>query len=316
MPVVNYYTVGGQLLGEQTTGQTPRDYVTDALGSVVGTVTSTGQAENTYRYKPYGALLAKTGTAPDPAFTWVGSQGYRQTGKKYSDVYVRARHYDSTGGRWTTKDLVTDPRSPSPYAYAQMNPLTVTDPSGELSMRTCDRQVLNTCGQAGLSIKWTDVPAAQGVIMQHVIARATIVLCTQPAPGCPSTCSNIPKPKPANVPFEGYELWSVDKTGKVEGYGADLFATATEGPSCGTINYFGRAKFLPDYKPGPEWQKVYGSPFSPNLQWTGQGVPPGWSDDGAISHILDYEYNCCSTPYRQVAFFTEPGPPDKNAPPC
>jgi RHS repeat-associated protein len=130
MTVVNYYTVGGQLLGEQTTGQPPRDYVTDALGSVVGTVTSTGQAENTYRYKPYGALLAKTGTAPDPAFTWVGSQGYRQTGKKYSDVYVRARHYDSTGGRWTSKDPAGRIAGDTPWQYSKQSPTTMTDPTG------------------------------------------------------------------------------------------------------------------------------------------------------------------------------------------
>ena len=32
-----------------------------------------GQLVNTYRYKPYGGLLAKTGTSADPSFQWVGS---------------------------------------------------------------------------------------------------------------------------------------------------------------------------------------------------------------------------------------------------
>src|SRR5215472_9542915 len=104
MAVTNYYTVNGVLIGEKTAGGTRTDYLTDALDNVAATLNQSRQVVNTYRYKPYGAQLAKTGVGADPAFRWVGSQGYRQTGKKYSDVYVRARHYDSLGGRWTTKD--------------------------------------------------------------------------------------------------------------------------------------------------------------------------------------------------------------------
>src|SRR5579863_4200382 len=108
MPVTNYYTVNGALIGEKTVGGSRTDYLTDALGSVTATVNQSGQVVNTYRYKPYGAQLAKTGVGADPAFQWAGESGYRQTSKKYSDVYVRARHYDSRGGRWTTKDPLRD----------------------------------------------------------------------------------------------------------------------------------------------------------------------------------------------------------------
>src|SRR5512138_1374194 len=90
------------LIGEKTTGQDRVDYLTDALGNVYATLNQSAQVLNTYRYKPYGGLLAKTGNAPDPAFGWVGSLGYRQTGKQWSDVYVRARHYDTQAGRWST----------------------------------------------------------------------------------------------------------------------------------------------------------------------------------------------------------------------
>src|SRR5579863_7177649 len=101
-----YYTVGGEILGEKAAGGQRLDYLTDALGNVTATVNASGQVVNTYRYKPYGALLSRTGSGADPSFQWVGSQGYRQTGKKYSDVYVRARHYDTLDGRWTTKDPI------------------------------------------------------------------------------------------------------------------------------------------------------------------------------------------------------------------
>ena len=89
MPVTNYYTVGGRIIGEETSG-VRTNYLTDALGSVTTTVDQTGAVQNTYRYRPYGSLLAKTGTAADPAFTWVGTAGYRQTGTVDSDAYSLA----------------------------------------------------------------------------------------------------------------------------------------------------------------------------------------------------------------------------------
>ena len=73
MAVTNYYTVNGSIIEESTNG-VRTDYLMDALGSVTGTVNSSAQVINTYRYKPFGDLLSKTGTGADPAFGWVGTQ--------------------------------------------------------------------------------------------------------------------------------------------------------------------------------------------------------------------------------------------------
>ena len=125
MPVTNYYSVNGEIIGEKTTGSSRIDYLTDALGSVTATMDQNAQVVNTYRYKPYGALLSKTGAGADPSFQWVGSQGYRQTGKKYSDVYVRARHYDTVTGRWTTRDpMGIRSRSQNFLMYSRGSPAT------------------------------------------------------------------------------------------------------------------------------------------------------------------------------------------------
>jgi RHS repeat-associated protein len=99
------YSVGGEILGEKS-GGVRTDYLTDALGSVTATVDQTGNVVNQYTYKPYGGLLAKTGAGADPSYQWVGSLGYRQADRKYSEVYVRARHYDTTKGRWANKDPI------------------------------------------------------------------------------------------------------------------------------------------------------------------------------------------------------------------
>src|SRR5579872_358821 len=138
MAVTNYYTVNGGLIGEKTAGGTRTDYLTDGLGNVTATLNQSGQVVNTYRYKPYGAQLAKTGTGADPAFRWVGSQGYRQTGKKYSDVYVRARHYDSAAGRWASADLISYVEgSMNLYTYVAGCPVGNVDPSGLVPARAC-----------------------------------------------------------------------------------------------------------------------------------------------------------------------------------
>src|SRR5579872_4725125 len=126
-----YYTVDGEIRGEKATGGQRVHYLTDALGNVTATVNQSGQVVNTYKYKPYGALLQKTGSGSDPSFQWVGSQGYRQTGKKYSDVYVRARHYETLNGRWTSKDPIGFRGGDwNLYRYAVDCPIQLADGSG------------------------------------------------------------------------------------------------------------------------------------------------------------------------------------------
>ena len=131
MPVTNYYTVNGEIIGERTAGSPRVDYITDALGSVTATVNQNAQVVNTYRYKPFGGLLAKTGTGPDPAFGWVGTKGYRPTKQNFSDFYVRARHYDSATGRWPNVDPIgLYGGGPNFYIYVNGSPNSDIDPTG------------------------------------------------------------------------------------------------------------------------------------------------------------------------------------------
>ncbi len=139
MAVTNYFTVNGEIFGEETAG-TQTDYLTDALGSVTATVDQNAAVVNTYRYKPYGAQLAKTGVGADPKFRWVGVQGYRQTAREFSDVYVRARHYATVIGRWTAPDPLR-PRHPS-YEYVRNAPTSVTDPTGLIPQVSPDCECL------------------------------------------------------------------------------------------------------------------------------------------------------------------------------
>jgi RHS repeat-associated protein len=126
MATTSYITTHGRIRGEVTNGVMTR-YGTDASGSVVATY-SGGSLQNTYRYKPYGSTLIKTGSATDPSFLWNGEHGYRATTLPYCDYYVRMRHFGSAASSWTT----VDPYWPkeSPYGYAEGNPVSRMDSTG------------------------------------------------------------------------------------------------------------------------------------------------------------------------------------------
>jgi RHS repeat-associated protein len=126
MPTTDYIVANGMMLGEITNG-VMRNYGTDALGSVVSTY-SNGTLENTYAYKPYGATLAKTGTAADPSFLWNGGSGYRAVPLLAVSYYVRRRHYSSAASRWSSVDGLW-PRNHA-YLYSDASPTLMVDPTG------------------------------------------------------------------------------------------------------------------------------------------------------------------------------------------
>lgn len=128
----SFYTVDGEMIGERTVSGRV-NYATDALGSVTGTLVG-DEFQNTYAYKPYGMVLAKTGTAADPRALWVGALGYLQTGRLSADFYVRARHYSTSSAAWTSIDPLSQSSRISSgshgYVYATANPTNFVDPSG------------------------------------------------------------------------------------------------------------------------------------------------------------------------------------------
>ena len=105
-------------------GGTRTWYTTDALGSVRQILSDAGAAQGSVLYDPWGQV--QRGTVPTFGFTGELQQG--------SQVYLRARWYNTQRGTFTSKDSFAgwpeQPYSLMPYQYAYANPVLLTDASG------------------------------------------------------------------------------------------------------------------------------------------------------------------------------------------
>lgn len=153
----SYYTVDGEILGQEIGAGQRLDYLPDALGSVVTAVDQAKAVIHSARYKPYGADLSSSGSKP--AFGWVGTLGYRETGLRGSEHYMRARHYGVSEGSW----ISVDPLWPveQPYAYVAGNPSSFVDPYGLRPAMACVPGPCDGCEDA----------AKAGKLCQFIEAR-------------------------------------------------------------------------------------------------------------------------------------------------
>jgi RHS repeat-associated protein len=109
-------------------------YHYDGLGSVIGLTDSSGKLAGRYLYDAWGQANL---SVPD---TQIGTKNkFRFTGEALDPgtqlYYLRARYYDSSSGRFMSKDpLAGFLRSPSVglnrYSYAGNSPLNYVDPTG------------------------------------------------------------------------------------------------------------------------------------------------------------------------------------------
>jgi RHS repeat-associated protein len=105
-------------------------YHTDRLGSVRALTDATGTTIATYRSDDWGRPAGSTGSSSQPfSFTGEPRDGTGLT-------YLRARYYDPDLGRFMTRDrwlgVPALPQTHDRYAYVANNPVTRTDPSGQI----------------------------------------------------------------------------------------------------------------------------------------------------------------------------------------
>jgi len=128
MSTVRYTVMDGELLSENRDA-TKRDYVPDPLGSTIALLDATQTQTDTFAYWPYGEVASRTGGTATP-FQYGGTLGYYTEGSS-GRLYVRARHYSSTSGRWISEDPIGfDGGDYNLYRYAQNSPTSWYDPTG------------------------------------------------------------------------------------------------------------------------------------------------------------------------------------------
>jgi RHS repeat-associated protein len=113
---------------ERKTGQNEY-YLSDALGSVIGLTDPTGTIKTSYNYSPFGKKQT-TGTASDNPFAFTGreddSNGY---------YFYRGRYYSPDQKRFISEDpLGFGGGDSNLQAYVGNNPISLTDPSGEIGL--------------------------------------------------------------------------------------------------------------------------------------------------------------------------------------
>ena len=122
------YTIGADLISQERDGKVSV-YLYDGHGSVTALANENGKVTDTYVYDAFGNILKSTGTT---------ANNYRYCGEQFDETtglyYLRARYMDTATGRFISQDSyqgsIYDPVSLHKYLYANSNPITYTDPSG------------------------------------------------------------------------------------------------------------------------------------------------------------------------------------------
>lgn len=122
-----------QIQSQITSTSAPFYYHHDQLGSVTDITDATGTPQISYAYTAYGETT-RTDTATTPPanpFTYTGQ--YAEPTTPAAGIYLRARNYTPTTGRFTTTDpLPQDATQPyeQQYAYVSGAVTTAYDPTG------------------------------------------------------------------------------------------------------------------------------------------------------------------------------------------
>lgn len=127
-----HYSYGRDLI-QQTRGGQASFYLYDGLGSTRALADSTGAVTDRYDYEAFGEIRNETGNSENH---------YKFTGEQFdtslNQYYLRARYYDQSVGRFSSMDTYQgnyyDPVTLHKYLYANVDPSSMTDPSGNFSM--------------------------------------------------------------------------------------------------------------------------------------------------------------------------------------
>ena len=133
----DYIYGNGRIAQVDMATQATEYFLGDALSSVRQLTDSTGAVTFAQGYTPYGTVSSTAGSASAYGFT----NEYQSQGK----IYLRARHYLPSLGRFLTRDTWegnnTRPLSYNRWNYVEGNPVNRVDPSGKFPKEMIEKNI-------------------------------------------------------------------------------------------------------------------------------------------------------------------------------
>lgn len=162
----------------QNRGGTTHYYHYDGRGDTVALTDDSGNVTDTKDYDAWGNVIASTGST-NTTYHFAGRNGYQADSVTKSHS-VRARYYSQSTGRWCSQDPLGLTSDVSLFRYNRNCPLTLLDPSGELTIEHESSNLSVKCGESAF-IQWKitlDIPApCDGYIVQKVEVRCDGARC-------------------------------------------------------------------------------------------------------------------------------------------
>lgn len=173
----------GEAISQERGGET-RYYNYDGEGNTSELTDANQNVTDSYEYSAFGEEVARTGSTENP-FGYKGALGYYTNGEM-NDIYVRARTYEPTTGRWLSLDPIGFLSGTHRYQYVHNAPINFSDPSGLFECCCCcvdDLQFTNI--QKIWSLEFPILGQVNAVGHKFTLETA---FKHKPGPG-PNTCS-------------------------------------------------------------------------------------------------------------------------------
>jgi RHS repeat-associated protein len=125
--ITAYYVYGLGLISK-IEGSNAYFYQYDGLGSTVAITDKDGVVKNKYAYDDFGNLATNSTETVSNPFKYVGKYGVQTDAPDL--LYMRARYYSPSIGRFLNKDPIGFAGGLNMYAYVGGNPMNLIDPWG------------------------------------------------------------------------------------------------------------------------------------------------------------------------------------------
>jgi RHS repeat-associated protein len=135
----------GELVSQLRAGAA-QFYLFDGLGSVDRLTDTTPTVTDSYVYQAFGNIQTSSGSSINP-FRYNGETGY-YLDTDLPQLYVRARHYSPSVGRWLSPDPLGLIQGPNLYLYLRNSVVGRSDPSG--MCKVCGVTLLSGGGSGGI----------------------------------------------------------------------------------------------------------------------------------------------------------------------